>query len=97
MTPVGERRIVNFHAHRAGHDLGRDVGHLMIAERQKWRVQVLDESESSVGGLKEAVMLIEGDGVFSRMKHESGVHRVQRVPATETQGRIHTSAQNVAG
>lgn len=70
--------------------------YVRYAERQKWRVQVLDESESSVGGLKEAVMLIEGDGVFSRMKHESGVHRVQRVPATETQGRIHTSAATVA-
>ncbi len=70
--------------------------YVRYAERQKWRVQVLDESESSVGGLKEAFMLIEGDGVFSRMKHESGVHRVQRVPATETQGRIHTSAATVA-
>lgn len=67
-----------------------------FAERQKWRVQILDESESSVGGIKEAVLLIEGDSVFSRMKHESGVHRVQRVPATETQGRIHTSAATVA-
>lgn len=70
--------------------------YVRYAERQKWRVQVLDESESSVGGLKEAVMLIEGEGVYSRMKHESGVHRVQRVPATETQGRIHTSAATVA-
>lgn len=70
--------------------------YVRFAERQKWKVQILDESESSVGGLKDAVLLIEGDGVFSRMKHESGVHRVQRVPATETQGRIHTSAATVA-
>jgi peptide chain release factor 1 len=66
------------------------------AERMRWRVQVLDMSESGVGGVKEAVMLIEGDNVYSRLKHESGVHRVQRVPATETQGRIHTSAVTVA-
>jgi peptide chain release factor 1 len=66
------------------------------AERMGWRVQIADMSESGVGGIKEAVMLIEGDGVYSRLKHESGVHRVQRVPATETQGRIHTSAVTVA-
>ena len=70
--------------------------YIRFAERQKWRVQILDESESGVGGVKEAVLLIEGDAVYSRMKHESGVHRVQRVPATETQGRIHTSAVTVA-
>jgi peptide chain release factor 1 len=66
------------------------------AERQRWRVQILDQSESGVGGIKEAVMLIEGQAVYSRLKHESGVHRVQRVPATESQGRIHTSAVTVA-
>jgi len=70
--------------------------YVRFAERQKWRVQILDESESGVGGIKEAILLIEGDAVYSRMKHESGVHRVQRVPATETQGRIHTSAATVA-
>jgi peptide chain release factor 1 len=66
------------------------------AERLGWRVQILDMSESGIGGVKEAIMLIEGDGVYSRLKHESGVHRVQRVPATETQGRIHTSAVTIA-
>jgi peptide chain release factor 1 len=66
------------------------------AEKKGWRVQILDMSESGVGGIKEAVLLIEGDGVYSRLKHESGVHRVQRVPATESQGRIHTSAVTVA-
>jgi peptide chain release factor 1 len=66
------------------------------AERQRWRFEILDASESGIGGLKEAVALIEGDKVFSKMKHESGVHRVQRVPQTEASGRIHTSAITVA-
>ena len=66
------------------------------AERQGWRVQVLDVSESGIGGIKEAILLIEGDRVFSKLKHESGVHRVQRVPQTEASGRIHTSAITVA-
>jgi peptide chain release factor 1 len=65
-------------------------------ERQKWRVQVLDASESGIGGLKEAILLIEGTRVYSKLKHESGVHRVQRVPQTEASGRIHTSAITVA-
>ncbi|HMG34142.1 MAG TPA: peptide chain release factor 1 [Blastocatellia bacterium] len=66
------------------------------AERQKWRVQVLDVSESGIGGIKEGILLIEGERVFSKLKHESGVHRVQRVPQTEASGRIHTSAVTVA-
>jgi peptide chain release factor 1 len=66
------------------------------AERQGWRVQVLDVSESGIGGVKEVILLIEGDRVFSKLKHESGVHRVQRVPQTEASGRIHTSAVTVA-
>jgi peptide chain release factor 1 len=66
------------------------------AERQGWRVQVLDVSESGIGGIKEAILLIEGEKVFSKLKHESGVHRVQRVPQTEASGRIHTSAITVA-
>lgn len=66
------------------------------AERQGWRVQVLDASESGIGGIKEGIMLIEGNRVFSKLKHESGVHRVQRVPQTEASGRIHTSAVTVA-
>ncbi|MFY9644871.1 MAG: peptide chain release factor 1 [Terriglobales bacterium] len=66
------------------------------AETQKWKVEVLSTSESGVGGLKEVIALIEGDRVFSRLKYESGVHRVQRVPATEQQGRVHTSAITVA-
>src|SRR5437899_2795619 len=66
------------------------------AESQRWKVEVLSTSESGVGGLKEVIAIIEGKGVYSRMKYESGVHRVQRVPATEQQGRVHTSAVTVA-
>src|SRR5713101_3188803 len=66
------------------------------AETQRWKVEVLSTSESGVGGLKEVIAIIEGKGVYSRMKFESGVHRVQRVPATEQQGRVHTSAVTVA-
>ena len=67
-----------------------------FAETQHWKVEVLSTSESGVGGLKEVIAIIEGKGVYSRMKYESGVHRVQRVPETEQQGRVHTSAITVA-
>jgi peptide chain release factor 1 len=66
------------------------------AETQGWKVEVLSTSESSVGGLKEVIAIIEGQRVYSRLKYESGVHRVQRVPQTEQQGRVHTSAVTVA-
>jgi peptide chain release factor 1 len=66
------------------------------AERQGWKFEVLDASESGIGGIKEGVALIEGEKVYSKLKHESGVHRVQRVPQTEASGRIHTSAITVA-
>src|SRR3954466_8189850 len=66
------------------------------AESQRWKVEVLSTSESGVGGLKEVIAIIEGQRVYSRLKYESGVHRVQRVPATEQQGRVHTSAITVA-
>src|SRR5579863_4017908 len=66
------------------------------AEGNRWKVEVLSTSESSVGGLKEVIAIIEGQGVYSKLKYESGVHRVQRVPKTETQGRVHTSAITVA-
>jgi len=66
------------------------------AETQRWKVEVLSTSESGVGGLKEVIAIIEGRGVYSRLKYESGVHRVQRVPETEQQGRVHTSAVTVA-
>src|SRR5881275_2609866 len=67
-----------------------------FAESQRWKVEVLSTSESGIGGLKEIIALIEGQRVYSRLKYESGVHRVQRVPDTETQGRVHTSAVTVA-
>jgi peptide chain release factor 1 len=66
------------------------------AERQGWKLDVMSLSESDTGGLKEAIASIEGRGVYSRLKYESGVHRVQRVPATEASGRIHTSTATVA-
>jgi peptide chain release factor 1 len=66
------------------------------AEGRRWRVTVTDLSEAGMGGVKEALALIEGDGAYSRLKYESGVHRVQRVPTTEASGRIHTSAATVA-
>ena len=66
------------------------------AESQRWKVEVLSSSLSGVGGLKEVIALVEGRKVYSQLKYESGVHRVQRVPSTEQQGRIHTSAVTVA-
>ncbi|MFO7694285.1 MAG: peptide chain release factor 1 [Vicinamibacterales bacterium] len=66
------------------------------AEHQGWRVDVLSSNENGVGGLKEVIATIEGKGVYRRLKYESGVHRVQRVPATEASGRIHTSTATVA-
>ena len=66
------------------------------AERQGWRVEVLSSNENGVGGLKEVIATIEGKSVYRRLKYESGVHRVQRVPATEASGRIHTSTATVA-
>ena len=67
-----------------------------FAEGKRWKVEVLSTSESGVGGLKEVIALIEGQRVYSQLKYESGVHRVQRVPQTEQQGRVHTSAITVA-
>jgi peptide chain release factor 1 len=67
-----------------------------FAERSGWRFELLELTESELGGVKDAVARIEGEGVFARLKFESGVHRVQRVPATEASGRIHTSAATVA-
>jgi peptide chain release factor 1 len=66
------------------------------AEAQRWRVEILSSNSTGIGGFKEVIALIEGKGVYSRLKYESGVHRVQRVPATEASGRIHTSTITVA-
>lgn len=70
--------------------------YVRYAEKRGWRIEPLSSTEADMGGLKESIMLISGDRVFSRMKFESGVHRVQRVPATEAMGRVHTSACTVA-
>jgi peptide chain release factor 1 len=67
-----------------------------FAERQGWRLEVMSSNDTGVGGLKEVIATIEGRGVYSKLKYESGVHRVQRVPATEGSGRIHTSTITVA-
>ena len=77
-----------------GGDLARM--YLRYSERRGWRTEILSESASDLGGYKELVLRIEGDGVYSRLKFESGGHRVQRVPQTESQGRIHSSACTVA-
>ena len=70
--------------------------YLRFAEQHKWKVEMLSQTDSDVGGLKDITAIMEGQGVYAQMKYESGVHRVQRVPATETQGRVHTSAITVA-
>lgn len=75
-------------------DLERMYGR--FAERQGWRVEYLSRSEASLGGVKESILQIDGQGAYGAMRWESGVHRVQRVPVTEAQGRIHTSAATVA-
>ena len=70
--------------------------YIKYAENQGWKTEIMNSSESESGGYKEMVFLVKGDSVYSKMKFESGVHRVQRVPATESQGRVHTSAITVA-
>jgi peptide chain release factor 1 len=71
--------------------------YLRFAEQHRWKVEILSQTDSGIGhGLKDVTAIIEGDHVYSQLKYESGVHRVQRVPATETQGRVHTSAITVA-
>lgn len=70
--------------------------YLRYAERNHWKAEVLEINDTGIGGIKEAVVLIKGKGAYSRLKYESGTHRVQRVPETESSGRIHTSAATVA-
>src|SRR5437016_8134280 len=93
--------IVEIRAGTGGDEAALFAGELFrmysrYAETQGWKVEVLESSPSSLGGLKEIVAAIQGQKVYSRLKYESGVHRVQRVPETEQQGRIHTSAATVA-
>jgi peptide chain release factor 1 len=93
--------IVEIRAGTGGDEASLFAGELFrmysrYAETQGWRVEILESSASSIGGMKEVVAAIQGHKVYSKLKYESGVHRVQRVPATEQQGRIHTSAATVA-
>jgi peptide chain release factor 1 len=93
--------IVEIRAGTGGDEAALFAGELFrmysrYAETQGWKVEILESSPSSLGGLKEVVAAIQGHKVYSKLKYESGVHRVQRVPTTETQGRIHTSAATVA-
>ena len=93
--------IVEIRAGTGGDEASLFAGELFrmysrYAETQGWRVEILESSASSIGGMKEVVAAIQGKNVYSKLKYESGVHRVQRVPATEQQGRIHTSAATVA-
>jgi len=97
----GRNVILEIRAGAGGDEAGLFAGDLYrmysrYAERQKWKIEVMSLSESGVGGLKEVTALIKGKNVFSKLKYESGVHRVQRVPDTESQGRIHTSTATVA-
>ena len=100
--PNDERNIfVEIRAGTGGDESALFAGDLLrmytrYAERRHWHVEMVSESDSEVGGYKEVIFRLIGQGVYSRLKFESGGHRVQRVPATETQGRIHTSACTVA-
>src|ERR1035437_3571646 len=100
--PNDEKKvIVEIRAGTGGDEAALFAGELFrmysrYAESQRWKVEILESSPSSLGGLKEVVASIQGQKVYSKLKYESGVHRVQRVPATEQQGRIHTSAATVA-
>ncbi len=70
--------------------------YLRYAERNRWKTEIIDMNETEIGGVKEAVVMIKGKGAYSRLKYESGTHRVQRVPETESSGRVHTSAATIA-
>lgn len=93
--------IVEIRAGAGGEEAGLFAGDLlrmyqMYADKKNWKTELLEYSEQGVGGIKEAVFMIKGQGAYSMLKYESGVHRVQRVPETESSGRIHTSAATVA-
>lgn len=100
--PNDEKNIyIELRAGTGGDEAALFVGDLFrtyirYAENQGWKTEVMNSSESEAGGFKEIVLLVKGESVYSKMKFESGVHRVQRVPATESQGRVHTSAITVA-
>jgi len=97
----GKNILLEIRAGTGGEEAGLFAGDLFrmyskFAEKQGWRIEILNRHYTGVGGFKEIIALIEGKGVYSRLKFESGVHRVQRVPVTESQGRIHTSTVTVA-
>ncbi len=100
--PKDEKNILlEIRAGTGGEEAGLFAGDLFrmyskFAEKQNWRMEIMSRHYTGVGGFKEIIAMIEGKGVYSRLKFESGVHRVQRVPATESQGRIHTSTVTVA-
>ena len=100
--PTDERNIIlEIRAGTGGEEAGLFASDLFrmyarYAEMKGWKTEILSRHETGMGGSKEVILLIAGDKVYSRLKHESGVHRVQRVPETEAQGRIHTSAVTVA-
>src|SRR5699024_10401008 len=93
--------IVEIRAGAGGSEAGLFAGDLlrmysMYAEKQGWKVEMMDSNNQGIGGFKEAIFMIKGKGAYSKLKYESGVHRVQRVPETEASGRIHTSTATVA-
>jgi len=97
----GKNIFLEIRAGTGGDEAALFVGDLFrmysrFAESEGWRVETMSSSPLGIGGFKEIIALISGDGVYSKLKYESGVHRVQRVPETETQGRVHTSAVTVA-
>ena len=100
--PMDEKNILlEIRAGTGGEEAALFVGDLFrmytrYAETKRWKVEIMSQSETGTGGFKEVIASISGDKVYSRLKYESGAHRVQRVPATESQGRIHTSAVTVA-
>ncbi|MEA3465055.1 MAG: peptide chain release factor 1 [Thermodesulfobacteriota bacterium] len=97
----GKNIVLEIRAGTGGDEAGLFAADLFraysrYAERQRWKVEIMSSSESGAGGFKEVIAMITGQNVYSRLKYESGTHRVQRVPETETQGRVHTSACTVA-
>lgn len=101
-NPLDEKNVlIEIRAGTGGEEAGLFASDLFkmygkYAENRSWKVEVMSHHATGVGGLKEIVAMVHGRGAYSRLKYESGIHRVQRVPATETQGRIHTSAVTVA-
>lgn len=100
--PNDEKNVlIEIRAGTGGEEAGLFAGDLFrmysrYAENNRWKIEIMNHHATGVGGLKEVIAMIQGKGAYSRLKYESGIHRVQRVPETETQGRIHTSAVTVA-